>query len=58
MLVGVRPYTVREYARLQGVPGWFEFNIPDTDAYRMIGNGVAVPIGRWVASEIKRYFKK
>lgn len=54
---GVRPYSVREYARLQGVPDGFEFNCSDTEAYRMIGNGVSVPLGRWVGSEIKRYFK-
>lgn len=54
--MGVRPYSVREYARLQGVPDWFKFNCPDTYAYRMIGNGVACPIGTWVGNELKRYF--
>lgn len=54
--MGVRPYSVREYARLQGVPDWFQFNCSDTDAYRMIGNGVSVPVGNWVGEEIKRYF--
>jgi DNA (cytosine-5)-methyltransferase 1 len=53
---GVRPYTVREYARLQGVPDWFEFNCANSAAYRMIGNGVSVPAGRWIGREIKRYF--
>ncbi|MFC5046925.1 DNA cytosine methyltransferase [Aquimarina hainanensis] len=55
--LGVRPYSVREYARLQGVPDWYEFNCPDTYAYRMIGNGVSVPVGVWAGEEIKRYFK-
>ena len=54
--LGVRPYSVREYARLQGVPDWYEFNCSDTDAYRMIGNGVSVPVGLWCGREIKRYF--
>lgn len=54
--MGVRPYTVREYARLQGVPDWFQFDCPDNDAYRMIGNGVSVPVGEWVGNELKRYF--
>src|SRR5678815_1689816 len=54
---GVRPYTVREYARMQGVPDTFTFSGSDNDAYRMIGNGVSVPIGEWIACEIKRYFK-
>jgi len=53
---GVRPYTVREYARLQGVPDSFTFAGSANDAYRMVGNGVSVPVGEWIASEIKRYF--
>lgn len=52
----VRPYTVREYARLQGVPDWFKFSGSDNQQYKMIGNGVAVPVGEWVAGEVKRYF--
>lgn len=52
---GARPYTVREYARLQGVPDSFRFAGSDNDAYRMIGNGVSVPVGRWIGSEIVRY---
>jgi len=54
---GVRPYTVREYARLQGVPDAFTFSGTSNDAYRMIGNGVSVPVGEWIGSEIKRYFE-
>jgi len=53
---GVRPYTVREYARLQGVPDTFSFAGSDNDAYRMIGNGVSVPVGQWIGAEIVRYF--
>ena len=52
-----RPYTVREYARLQGVPDSFTFVGSDNDAYRMIGNGVSVPVGKWIGSEITRYFQ-
>ncbi len=54
---GARPYTVREYARLQGVPDTFTFAGSYTDAYRMIGNGVSVPVGNWIGSEIMRYFQ-
>ena len=54
--LGVRPYTVREYARLQGIPDKFTFVGSDNDAYRMIGNGVSVPVGKWIGSEITRYF--
>jgi len=53
---GVRPYTVREYARLQGVPDSFTFSGSENEAYRMIGNGVSVPVGLWIGSEIVRYF--
>lgn len=52
----IRPYSVREYARLQGFPDWFKFAGTDNDAYRQIGNAVAVPMGRWIGNEIKRYF--
>ena len=55
--MGVRPYSVREYARLQGVPDWFQFPVSSTAAYRQIGNGVSVPVGRWIGEELKRYFK-
>lgn len=55
--LGVRPYTVREYARLQGVPDSFSFVGGDHAAYKMIGNGVSVPVGRWIGREILRYFK-
>lgn len=54
---GVRPYTVREYARLQGVPDGFTFAGSANEAYRMIGNGVSVPVGKWIGSEIQRYFQ-
>ncbi|ANY67682.1 DNA (cytosine-5-)-methyltransferase [Paenibacillus sp. BIHB 4019] len=52
----VRPYSVREYARLQGFPDWFHFAGTDNDAYRQIGNAVAVPMGRWIGNELRRYF--
>ena len=36
--MGVRPYSVREYARLQGLDDDFHFPVHDTYAYRQIGN--------------------
>ena len=54
----IRPYTVREYARLQGFPDWFEFCGTDNDAYRQIGNAVAVPVGHWIGKQIAKYFEK
>jgi len=56
--LGVRPYSVREFARLQGVPDWFTFPVSNTAAYRQIGNGVSVPVGEWVGREMKRYMEK
>jgi DNA (cytosine-5)-methyltransferase 1 len=53
---GVRPYSVREYARLQGLPDSFKFPVSETEAYKQIGNGVPVPFGRWLGCEMKRYF--
>lgn len=55
---GVRPYSVREYARLQGVPDDFKFVGTDRDAYRMIGNGVSVQVGEWIGAEVRRYFSR
>lgn len=52
----IRPYSVREYARLQGFPDWFRFTGTDNDAYRQIGNAVAVPMGRWIGEQVKQYF--
>jgi site-specific DNA-cytosine methylase len=55
---GIRPFTVREYARLQGVPDSFTFNCSDSLAYKFIGNGVSIPVGEWIGRELRRYFKK
>lgn len=53
----VRPYSVREYARLQGFPDWFIFAGTENNAYRQIGNAVAVPMGRWAGQQVKKYFE-
>lgn len=53
----VRPFSVREYARLQGFPDWFKFFGTDRDAYRQIGNAVAVPMARWVGEQVLSYFE-
>lgn len=56
--LGVRPYSVREYARLQGVPDSFNFSGSDNDAYRMIGNGVPVNMAEWIGNEAIKYFNR
>lgn len=56
--MGVRPYSVREFARLQGLDDSFEFPVSDTAAYKQIGNGVSKPVGEWLGREFKRYMNK
>lgn len=55
---GIRPWTVREYARLQGFPDWFQFKGGDNEAFKQIGNAVAVPMGRWIGDEMMKYFNR
>ena len=55
---GVRPYTVREFARLQGLPDSFHFPVPNSTAYRQIGNGVPRPMGEWLGREMIRYMNQ
>lgn len=53
----LRPFSIREYARLQGFPERYQF--PNSRAsYKLIGNAVAVPMGEWVGRQLIRYFKK
>lgn len=52
---GIRPFTVREYARLQGVPEDIKFENKKSD-YKLIGNGVPVPMAYWIGTQIMRYF--
>ncbi len=52
---GVRPFSVREYARLQGFPDDFHFE-NKRSSYRLIGNAVPVDMGRWVGEIAMKYF--
>lgn len=52
----IRPYTVREYARLQGFPDSFQFSGGDRSAYKQIGNAVAIPVGNWIGDQLIKYF--
>lgn len=54
--MGVRPYTVREYARLQGFPDSFQFAGAEGQQYVQIGNAVGIPVAQWIGKEIVRYF--
>lgn len=50
----VRRLTPKEYARLQGFPDDFKFDIVNKHAYRLLGNAVAVPVVEAVYDEIKK----
>lgn len=52
---GLRPFTIREYARLQGFPDDYIFE-NKRSSYRLIGNAVPVHMGRWVGIQAMRYF--
>ena len=52
---GLRPFSIREYARLQGFPDDFHFE-NKRSAYRLIGNAVPVHMGRWIGDVAMKYF--
>ncbi len=52
---GLRPFSVREYARLQGFPDDFIFE-NKRSSYRLIGNAVPVDMGKWIGNIAMRYF--
>jgi DNA (cytosine-5)-methyltransferase 1 len=52
---GVRPFSIREYARLQGFPDDFVFE-NKRSSYKLIGNAVPVHMGKWIGSIAMKYF--
>lgn len=54
--LGVRPYSVREWARLQGIPDSYILPISDSEAYKQIGNGVPVHMAEWIGRQAIKYF--
>lgn len=52
----IRPYTTKEYARLQGFPDSFKFSGRNAEIYKQIGNAVAVPMARWIGKQALKYF--
>lgn len=52
---GFRPFSIREYARLQGFPDDFLFE-NKRSSYRLIGNAVPVHMGKWVGEQAMKYF--
>ena len=52
---GLRPFSIREYARLQGFPDDFHFE-NKRSSYKLIGNAVPVHMGKWAGSVAMKYF--
>lgn len=48
----IRFLTPREWARLQGFPDSFQIVVSDTQAYKQLGNSVAVPVVKAVARKV------
>lgn len=51
-----RVLTLREGARIQGVPDAWQFHGDRSSIARQIGNGVPLPLGRAVATSIAKLF--
>jgi len=52
---GLRPFSIREYARLQGFPDDFIFENM-RNSYKLIGNAVPVHMAKWVGGVAMKYF--
>lgn len=52
---GLRPFSIREYARLQGFPDDFKFE-NKRSSYKLIGNAVPVQMGKWIGMQAIKYF--
>jgi len=52
---GIRPFSIREYARLQGFPDDYHFD-NKRYSYKLIGNAVPVHMGKWIGMQAMKYF--
>jgi DNA (cytosine-5)-methyltransferase 1 len=55
---GTRPFTVREYARIQTFPDDWQFEGSLAQQYKQIGNAVPVNLGREVGYSIVKFLNK
>lgn len=53
-----RKMSVQEAGRLQGFPDDFEFPVSDTQAYKQLGNSVAVPVVKRIMEEVVKSLSK
>ena len=51
-----RKITIREAARLQSFPDWFEFTGAESKQFKQIGNAVAPYFAKSISTHIKNYF--
>ncbi len=56
--IETRPFTIREYARIQSFPDDWEFQGSISNQYKQIGNAVPVNLAKEVALSIKKYLSK
>ena len=55
---GIRRMTVRECARVQSFPDWYEFPESQSEAYRLVGNAVPPLYARQLAEAIAEYDRR
>lgn len=55
--LGIRKLTIRECARLQGLPDTFVFPVSRTQTYKQIGNSVSVPLIKLIAVNIFKWLQ-
>lgn len=53
-----RPFTTREYARIQSFPDEWEFTGSVSQVYKQIGNAVPVKLGKAIGLSIVDYLNK
>lgn len=53
---GIRRFSTREVARLLGLPEAFLFpeEVPLEKRYKLLGNGLSIPVARWVVETLAR----
>jgi DNA (cytosine-5)-methyltransferase 1 len=54
---GLRPFTVREYARQMGIPDSFQFANAETTNFKHIGNAVSPIVARGLGLAVQGYFQ-
>lgn len=53
-----RPFTIREYARIQTFPDQWKFAGTITEQYKQIGNAVPVNLGRAIGESVYKFLEK